>query len=63
MVGYDSNIIYAFYSNSPKYSFKYLWDCGIVGLKSFPSNLANLRFFTPNPFSENENWTFINVQF
>ena len=25
--------------------------------------LANLRFFTPNPFSESQYWTFINVHF
>jgi hypothetical protein len=25
--------------------------------------LAFLRFFTPNPFSRNQNWTFINVHF
>ena len=25
--------------------------------------LANLRFFTPNPFSESHFWTFINVHF
>ena len=25
--------------------------------------LANLRFFTPNPFSESQFWTFINVHF
>ena len=24
---------------------------------------VNYRFFTPNPFSENRNWTFINVHF
>ncbi len=39
-----------------------LWDFGLWD-KSFPSTLAKIRFFTPNPFSENENWTFINVQF
>jgi hypothetical protein len=25
--------------------------------------LANYRYFTPNPFSRNQNWTFINVHF
>ena len=27
------------------------------------THIAKIRYFTPNPFSENENWTFINVQF
>jgi hypothetical protein len=33
-----------------------LWDIKVP-------TLANLRFFTPNPFSRNQNWTFINVHF
>ncbi len=37
-----------------------LWDCG--GTFEVPT-LAKIRFFTPNPFSENEKWTFINVHF
>jgi len=36
-----------------------LWGC----LWDKSSHLAFLRFFTPNPFSENQNWTFINVHF
>ena len=27
------------------------------------THIAFLRFFTSNPFSENEKWTFINVHF
>ena len=39
-----------------------LWGCvGCVGYVG--PNIANLRFFTPNPFSRNGNWTFINVHF
>ena len=33
-----------------------MWDLKVP-------TLAFLRFFTPNPFSENEKWTFINVHF
>jgi hypothetical protein len=43
---------------SRKISFVGLWDCGI----KVPT-LAKIRYFTPNPFSRNQNWTFINVQF
>jgi hypothetical protein len=39
----------------------HLWVVGLCGIKV--PTLANLRFFTPNPFSRNGNWTFINVQF
>jgi hypothetical protein len=35
--------------------------CGVCGL--WAPDIAFLRFFTPNPFSRNENWTFINVHF
>ena len=36
----------------------------IVGLNGTEvPTLANLRYFTPNPFSESEKWTFINVHF
>jgi hypothetical protein len=34
---------------------------GVCGPKV--PTLAFLRFFTPNPFSENQKWTFINVHF
>jgi hypothetical protein len=37
--------------------------CGICGGRKFPPDIAKIRYFTPNPFSENENWTFINVHF
>jgi hypothetical protein len=35
--------------------------CGVCG--SWAPDIAFLRFFTPNPFSRNEKWTFINVHF
>jgi hypothetical protein len=35
----------------------WLWD------RKFPPGIAFLRFFASNPFSRNENWTFINVHF
>jgi hypothetical protein len=34
----------------------YLWDIKVP-------TLAKIRYFTPNPFSESEKWTFINVHF
>ena len=41
-----------------------LWvvGCGLWVVGCGP-HIANLRFFTPNPFSRNQNWTFINVHF
>ena len=35
--------------------------CRVRGL--WAPDIAFLRFFTPNPFSRNGNWTFINVHF
>ncbi len=38
--------------------------CGICGMwDMWAPTIAFLRFFTPNPFSRNGNWTFINVHF
>ena len=38
----------------------HLW---VVGMWVVGPDIAFLRFFTPNPFSRNGNWTFINVHF
>ncbi len=35
--------------------FVYLWAIG--------SHIVKIRYFTPNPFSESQFWTFINVHF
>jgi hypothetical protein len=36
---------------------------GLWGVGLWAPDIAFLRFFTPNPFSRNGNWTFINVHF
>ena len=56
--------VYSFFLNDnsrEKMIECHLWVVGVCGTKV--PTLAFLRFFTPNPFSRNGNWTFINVHF
>jgi hypothetical protein len=62
----DARVYSFFLERKQKMIGCHLWvvvcvGCGVCGL--WAPDIAFLRFFTPNPFSRNGNWTFINVHF
>jgi len=55
--------VYSSILNNKRREKMIVCHCGLWGMWAVGPNIAKIRYFTPNPFSRNENWTFINVHF